>query len=107
MTVTPIKNGGQAIIQDLDDCYYYIHQYMGNDFLNELKDCVEPINVKDDLDATKYELESYEANLESVQRALMDIKEIAQRITGIGRVRQSQTALDDLQEIIEIVDQEV
>ena len=107
MTVTPIKNGGQAIIQDLNDCYYYIHQYMGNDFLNELKDCVEPIDVQNDLDATKYELESYEANLESVQRALMDIKEIAQRITGIGRVRQSQTALDDLQEIIEIVDQEV
>ncbi len=25
MTVTPIKNGGQAIIQDLEDCYYYIH----------------------------------------------------------------------------------
>jgi len=107
MTVTPIKNGGQAIIDDLDDCYYYIHQYMGNDFLNELKTCVEPINVQDDLDATKYELESYEANLESVQRALMDIKEIAQRITGVGRVRQSQTALDDLQEIINIVDQEV
>lgn len=107
MTVTPIKNGGQAIIDDLDDCYYYIHQYMGNDFLNELKDCVEPIDVQDDLDATKYELESYEANLESAQRALMDIKEIVQRITGIGRVRQSQTALDDLQEIIEIVDQEV
>ena len=112
MTVTPIKNDGQAIIQDLNDCYYYIHQYMGNDFLNELKDCVEPIDVQNDdvqndLDATKYELESYEANLESVQRALMDIKEIAQRITGIGRVRQSQTALDDLQEIIEIVDQEV
>lgn len=107
MTVTPIKNGGQAIIQDLNDCYYYIHQYMGNDFLNELKDCVEPIDVQDDLDATKYELDSYEANLESVQRALMDIKEIAQRITGVGRVRQSQTALDDLQEIINIVDQEV
>lgn len=107
MTVTPIKNGGQAIIQDLNDCYYYIHQYMGNDFLNELKDCVEPIDVQNDLDATKYELESYEANLESVQRALMDIKEIAQRITGVGRVRQSQTALDDLQEIINIVDQEV
>lgn len=33
MTVTPIKNGGQAIIQDLEDCYYYIHQYMGGDFL--------------------------------------------------------------------------
>lgn len=107
MTVTPIKNGGQAIIDDLDDCYYYIHQYMGNDFLNELKDCVEPIDVQDDLDATKYELESYEASLESVQHALMDIKEIVQRITGIGRVRQSQTALDDLQEIINIVDQEV
>lgn len=41
MTVTPIKNGGQAIIDDLDDCYYYIHQYMGNDFLNELKTCIE------------------------------------------------------------------
>lgn len=107
MTVAPIKNGGQAIIQDLNDCYYYIHQYMGNDFLNELKDCVEPTNVQDDLDATKYELESYEANLESAQRALMDIKEITQRITGVGRVRQSQTALDDLQEIINIVDQEV
>ncbi len=107
MTVTPIKNGGQAIIDDLDDCYYYIHQYMGNDFLNELKTCIEPTKVQDDLDATKYELESYEANLESVQRALMDIKEIAQRMSGIGRVRQSQTALDDLQEIVNIVDHEV
>lgn len=107
MTVAPIKNGGQAIIQDLNDCYYYIHQYMGNDFFNELKTCVEPTNVQDDLDATKYELESYEANLESAQRALMDIKEIVQRISGIDRVRQSQTALDDLQEIINIVDQEV
>lgn len=107
MTVTPIKNGGQAIIQDLDDCYHYIHQYMGNDFLNELKTRIEPTNVQDDLDATKYELESYEANLESAQRALMDIKEIIQRISGIGRVRQSQTALDDIQEIIEIVNQEV
>lgn len=107
MTVTPIKNGGQAIIQDLDDCYYYIHQYMGSDFLGELKNCIEPINVQDDLDATKYELKSYEANLESAQRALMDIKDIAQRISGLGRVRQSQTALDALQEIAEIVDQEV
>lgn len=107
MTVTPIKNGSQAIIDDLDDCYYYIHQYMGGDFLRELKNCIEPINVQDDLDATKYGLESYEASLESAQRALMDIKEIVQRIAGVGRVRQSQTALDDLQEIIEIVDQEV
>lgn len=107
MTVIPIKNGSQAIIDDLEDCYYYIHQYMGNDFLNELKDCVEPIDVQDDLDATKYELESYEATLESAQRALIDIKDIAQRISGLGRVRQSQTALDALQEIIEIVDQEV
>ena len=107
MTVTPIKNGGQAIIQDLEDCYYYIHQYMGSDFLRELKNYIEPINVQDDLDATKYELESYEATLESTQRALMDIKEIVQRISGIGRVRQSQTALDALQEIVEIVDQEV
>lgn len=107
MTVTPIKNGGQAIIDDLDDYYYYIHQYMGNDFLNKLKDCAEPTNIQDDLDATKYELESYESSLESAQRALMDIKEIVQRISGIGRVRQSQTALDDIQEIIEIVDQEV
>lgn len=107
MTVIPIKNGSQAIIDDLEDCYYYIHQYMGNDFLNELKDCVEPIDVQDDLDATKYELESYEAALESAQRALIDIKDIAQRISGLGRVRQSQTALDALQEIIEIVDQEV
>nr|DAV01968.1 MAG TPA: hypothetical protein [Caudoviricetes sp.] len=107
MTVTPIKNGGQAIIQDLEDCYYYIHQYMGSDFLGELKNCIEPINVQDDLDATKYELESYEANLESAQRALIDIKEIVQRISGIGRVRQSQTALDALQEIVEIIDQEV
>ena len=107
MTVTSIKNGGQAIIDDLDDCYYYIHQYMGNDFLNELKTCVEPTKVQDDLDATKYELESYEASLESAQRALMDIKEIVQRISGIGRVRQSQTALDDLQEIANIVNQEM
>lgn len=107
MTVTPIKNGSQAIIDDLDDCYYYIHQYMGGDFLGELKNCIDPINVQDDLDATKYGLESYEASLESAQRALMDIKEIAQRIAGVGRVRQSQTALDDLQEIIKIVDQEV
>ena len=107
MTVTPIKNGGQAIIDDLEDCYYYIHQYMGGDFLRELKNCIEPINVQDDLDATKYELESYEATLESTQRALMDIKEIVQRISGIGRVRQSPTALDALQEIVEIVDQEV
>lgn len=79
----------------------------GGDFLGELKNCVEPINVQDDLDATKYELESYEASLESAQRALMDIKEIVQRISGLGRVRQSQTALDALQEIVEIVDQEV
>ncbi len=79
---------------------------MGGDFLRELKNCIEPINVQDDLDAT-YELESYEANLESAQRALMDIKEIVQRISGLGRVRQSQTALDALQEIVEIVDQEV
>lgn len=107
MTVTPIKNGGQAIIDDLEDCYYDIHQYMGGDFLRELKNCIEPNNVQDDLDATKYELESYEATLESTQRALMDIKEIVQRISGIGRVRQSQTALDALQEIVEIVDQEV
>ena len=107
MTVTPIKNGGQAIIDDLEDCYYYIHQYMGDDFLEELKNCIEPINVQNDLDATKYELESYEATLESTQRALMDIKDIAQRISELGRVRQSQTALDALQEIVEIVDQEV
>lgn len=107
MTVTSIKNGGQAIIDNLDDCYYYIHQYMGSDFLGELKNCIEPINVQDDLDATKYELKSYEANLESAQRALIDIKDIAQRISGLGRVRQSQTALDALQEIIEIVNQEV
>ena len=107
MTVTPIKNGGQAIIKDLDDCYYYIHQYMGGDFLRELKARVNPIDIQEDLDATKQELESYEADLESTQRALMDIKEIAQRISRVGRVRQSQTALDDLQEIIKIVDQEV
>ena len=107
MTVTPIKNGGQAIIDDLEDCYYYIHQYMGGDFLRELKNYIEPINVQNDLDATKYELESYEATLESTQRALMDIKDIAQRISELGRVRQSQTALDALQEIVEIVDQEV
>ena len=107
MTVTPIKNGGQAIIKDLDDCYYYIHQYMGSDFLKKLKARVNPIDIQEDLDATKQELESYEADLESAQRALMDIKEIAQRIAGVGRVRQSQTALDDLQEIIKIVDQEV
>ena len=84
MTVTPIKNGGQAIIQDLEDCYYYIHQYMGGDFLRELKNYIEPINVQDDLDATKYELESYEATLESAQRALMDIKEIVQVFLGWG-----------------------
>ena len=107
MTVTPIKNGSQAIIDDLDDCYYYIHQYMGGDFLRKLKNCIEPINVQNDLDATKYELDSYEASLESVQRALMDIKEIVQRIARIGRVRQSQIALDDLQEIVEIINQEV
>ena len=107
MTVTPIKNGDKAIIQDLEDCYYYIHQYMGGDFLRELKNYIEPINVQNDLDATKYELESYEATLESTQRALMDIKDIAQRISELGRVRQSQTALDALQEIVEIVDQEV
>lgn len=107
MTVTPIKNGGQAIIDDLEDCCYYIHQYMGDDFLEELKNCIEPINVQDDLNAIKYELDSYEASLESAQCALMDIKEIVQRISGIGRVRQSQTALDALQEIVEIVDQEV
>lgn len=107
MTVTSIKNGGQAIIDDLDDCYYYIHQYMGGDFLGELKNCIKPIDVQDDLNATKYELKSYEASLESAQRALIDIKDIAQRISGLGRVRQSQTALDALQEIIEIVDQEV
>lgn len=107
MTVTPIKNGSQAIIDDLDDCYYYIHQYMGGDFLRKLKNCIEPINVQNDLDATKYELDSYEASLESAQRALMDIKEIVQRIARIGRVRQSQIALDDLQEIVEIINQEV
>ena len=107
MTVTPIKNGDKAIIQDLEDCYYYIHQYMGGDFLRELKNYIEPINVQNDLDATKYELESYEATLESTQRALMDIKDIAQRISELGRLRQSQTALDALQEIVEIVDQEV
>ena len=107
MTVTPIKNGGQAIIKDLDDCYYYIHQYMSGDFLRELKARVNPIDIQEDVYATKQELESYEADLESTQRALMDIKEIAQRIARVGRVRQSQTALDDLQEIIKIVDQEV
>jgi hypothetical protein len=107
VTVTPIKNGSQAIIDDLDDCYYYIHQYMGGDFLRKLKNCIEPINVQNDLDATKYELDSYEASLESAQRALMDIKEIVQRIARIGRVRQSQIALDDLQEIVEIINQEV
>lgn len=107
MTVTPIKNGGQAIIKDLDDCYYYIHQYMGNNFLEELKTRVNPIDIQDDLDATKQELEFYEADLESAQRALMNIKEIVQRIGRVARVRQSQTALDTLQEIIEIVDQEV
>lgn len=80
---------------------------MGGDFLGELKARVNPIDIQEDLDATKQELESYEADLESAQRALMDIKEIVQRIAGIGRVRQSQTALDDLQEIIKIVDQEV
>lgn len=80
---------------------------MGGDFLRKLKNCIEPINVQNDLDATKYELDSYEASLESAQRALMDIKEIVQRIARIGRVRQSQIALDDLQEIVEIINQEV
>ena len=107
MTVTLIKTGGQAIIKDLDDCYYYIHQYMGGDFLKELKNCIEPIDIQEDLDTIKQELESYEASLESAQRALMDIKEIVQRITRVARVRQSQTALDDLREIIKIIDQEV
>mgnify|MGYP007065847659 CR=1 FL=1 len=107
MTVTPLKNGGQAIIDDLDDCYYYIHQYMGGDFLGELKNCIEPINVQNDLTLLNTNLTSYEANLESAQRTLIDIKDIAQRISGLGRVRQSQTALDALQEIVEIVDQEV
>ena len=80
---------------------------MGGDFLRKLKNCIEPINVQNDLDATKYELDSYEASLESAQRALMDIKEIVQRIARIERVRQSQIALDDLQEIVEIINQEV
>ncbi len=107
MTVTSIKNGGQAIIQDLDDCYYYIYQYMGGDFLEELKNCIEPINIQNDLDTIQHELESYEASLESAQYALMDIKDIIKRISGLGKVRQSQTALDAIQEIINIIDQEV
>lgn len=107
MIVTPIKNGGQAIIKDLDDCYYYIHEYMGKDFLDELKTCIEPIDIQSDLDATKDELESYEVSLEDAQRALMDIKDIAKRIINIPRVRQSQTAVDALREIIDIVDHEV
>lgn len=106
MTVVPIKNGSQAIIKDLDDCYYYIHEYMGKDFLDELKTCVEPINIQNDLDATKDELESYEASLEDAQRALMDIKDIAERIIALVRVK-SQTAVDALKEIIDIVDHEV
>lgn len=107
MTVIPIKNGGQAIIQDLDDCYYYIHQYMGSDFLEELKVHVKPINIQEDLDAVNQELESYEASLESAQRALIDIKEIVERVSGLARVRQSRTALDAMQEIVDIIEQEV
>lgn len=107
MTVTPINNGSRAIINDLDDCYYYIDKYMGRDFLNELKTCVAPINIQEDLDIAIQELKSYEASLESAQRALMDINEIVEQISEIARVRQSQTALDALQEIIKIVDQEV
>lgn len=106
MTVVPIKNGSQAIIKDLDDCYYYIHEYMGKDFLDELKTCVEPIDIQNDLDATKNELESYEVSLEDAQRALMDIKDIAERTIGLVRVK-SQTAVDALREIIDIVDHEV
>lgn len=107
MTVVPIKNGNNAIINDLDDYCYYIREYMGEYFLDELCSCISPINTEDELEQTKQELQSYEASLESAQRALMDIKEIVQRISEVGRVRQSQTALDAIQEIIKIVDQEV
>lgn len=107
MTVTPINNKENAIIQDLEDCYYYIDKYMGENFLNELKTCIEPINIQDDLDIVTQELSSYEASLESAQRALMNIKEIVKHISEIARVRQSQTALDAIQEIIKIIDQEV
>lgn len=107
MTVTPIKNGGQAIIQYLDDCYYYIRQYMGDDFLEELKVCMQPIDIQEKLEATERELESYEESLESAQRALMDIKDIIKSISGLARVRQSQTALDAIQEIVDIINQEV
>ena len=107
MTVVPINNRNNAIINDLDDCYYYIREYMGEYFLDELCSCISPINTEDELSQTKQELQSYEASLESAQRALMDIKEIVQRISEVGRVRQSQTALDAIQEIVKIVDQEV
>lgn len=106
MTVVPIKNSGQAIIDNLDDCYYYIREYMGEYFLDELRFCISPINIEDELNMTEQELQSYEASLESAQRALMDIKEIAERISNLKTLR-VQTALATLQEIIRIVDQEV
>lgn len=106
MTVVPIKNSGQAIIDNLDDCYYYIRECMGEYFLDELRFCISPINIEDELNMTEQELQSYEASLESAQRALMDIKEIAERISNLKTLR-VQTALATLQEIIRIVDQEV
>lgn len=112
MTVTPIKNGGVAIIQDLDDCYYYIHEYMGKEFHDEMKLCVELINLQlinlqEDLEATEQEFQSYEASLESAQRALMDIKEIVENMADIPRVAQSQKALNALNDIIRIINEEV
>ena len=106
MTVVPIKNSGQAIIDNLDDCYYYIRECMGEYFLDELRFCIYPINIEDELNMTEQELQSYEASLESAQRALMDIKEIAERISNLKTLC-VQTALATLQEIIRIVDQDV
>ncbi len=107
MTVTPIKNGGQAIIQDLDDCYYYIHEYMGKDFHDEMKLCVEPINLQEDLEMTEQELKSYEASLEDAQRALMDIKEIVEEIDDLMQNRHYKDARLKLNEIVRIINQEV
>ena len=107
MRVTPIKNGGQAIIQDIDDCYYYIHKYMGGDFLEAFKECEKPMSVQEELDATKQELKSYEASLESTQRALMDIKEIIQLICIRMKEPQPKDVWDGMQEIVDIIKQEV
>ena len=107
MTVTPIKNGGVAIIQDLDDCYYYIHEYMGKEFHDEMKLCVEPINLQEDLEMTEQELKSYESSLESAQRALMDIKEIVEEIDDLMQDRHYKDARFKLNEIVRIINQEV